>query len=487
MVLIKKPEYGKRKNLIIIGAGEAGNLIGKHILENPNLNYNILAFVDDDEKKIGKFLFDLPIFGPTEKIREIIKEKNPDEILIAIPSAPGEVIRKFMRNLSITKINIKILPGSFETPYFFTKKEADIEPIRDLKVEDFFRRKPVISDFKKIIDFFSEKVVLVTGAAGSIGSELCRQLLNLNISKLIALDNRETALHELVLELNENFKDKVFPVIADIRDREKIGKILEKNKPSIIFHAAAYKHVPMMELNPEEAIKTNIFGTKNLIELTENIGVENFVLISTDKSVNPKSIMGATKSIAEKIMQFNSKNKNINPKFIAVRFGNVLNSDGSAVPLFERQIEKGGPVTITHPEMKRFFMTIPEAVQLVIQSTFLGDSGDIFILDMGEEYKILDLACDMIRLRGLEPDKDVKIEIIGLRAGEKLFEELINSHELKEETENKRIFLIKNSKNNCFDKEKFLYDLEELKLLSEKMDKPKITLKLKEIIPTFCA
>jgi UDP-4-amino-4,6-dideoxy-N-acetyl-beta-L-altrosamine transaminase len=481
MFLIKKPEYGKKVNLLIIGAGEAGELIGTHILKNPQLNYNLVCFVDDDIEKIGNLLLGTKIFGPVSEIKEIILKNNIEEILIAAPSVSGEIIKKFMNSIKELSIRVKILPASFETQIYLEQGKADFESIRELRIEDFFRRKPVISNFEKIKDCFSNQTVLVTGAAGSIGSELSKQLLSLNPSKLIALDNRETALHELNLKLGEKYSGKFIPIIADIKDKEKIKIILEKFKPSIIFHAAAYKHVPMMELHPDEAVKTNIFGTKNLIDLADELNIRNFILISTDKSVNPTSVMGVTKKIAELILQNKSKTSLTN--FTAVRFGNVINSDGSAVPLFERQIEKGGPVTVTHQDIKRFFMTIPEASQLVIQAILLGKSGDIFILDMGEQYKILDLVEDMVRLRGLEPYKDIEIKITGLRDGEKMYEELVNSNESKKLTENKRIFLIENF--DSFKVEKLEETLKELKIIAEKIDREEIISKLKEIIPTF--
>jgi UDP-4-amino-4,6-dideoxy-N-acetyl-beta-L-altrosamine transaminase len=481
MILIKKPEYGKRVNLLIIGAGVAGELIGKHILNNPKLNYHLVCFVDDDLNKIGSSLYEVPIFGPISKIKEIILNNQIDEILIAAPSVSGDIIKKLVNSIKGLNVQIKILPVSFETQTYLEQGKADFEAVRELKIEDFFRRKPVISDFKKIKDYFSGKTVLVTGAAGSIGSELCRQLLYFNISKLIALDNRETALHDLTLELGEKFPEKFFPVMADLRDKTKIKKIFEKFRPSIAFHAAAYKHVPMMEFSSDEAIKTNVFGTKNVIDISDETGVKDFILISTDKAVNPKSVMGATKRVAEMIMQAKSKNSKTN--FIAVRFGNVLNSDGSVVPLFNKQIEKGGPITITHPDMKRFFMAIPEAAQLVIQGILLGKSGDLFILDMGEQYKVLELAEEMVRLKGLEPYIEIPIKIVGLRDGEKIYEELLNNNEIKNLTENERIFLIKCPSG--FSESQLEKNLEELKVPVEEIDEQSIIIKLKEMVPDF--
>lgn len=480
MNLIKKPEHGKKINLIIIGAGLAGELIGKHILENPGLNYNLAAFIDDDSAKQGSSLLGVPIAGTTKELFRIASEKRADEVLIAIPSAIGELIRKILKNLKNIKLDLKILPGSFENLEYLEDGRAGFGEVRSLNVEDLFRRRPIITDFKKIKECFAGKTLLVTGGAGSIGSELCRQLLEFNPLKLIALDNNETALHDLNLKLKKEHP-QILPVLADIKDKVKLKQILEEHKPSIIFHAAAYKHVPMMELYPEEAIKTNVFGTKNILDLVEELSIQEMVLISTDKAVNPKSVMGASKRITEIVMQL--KSRNTNSKFTAVRFGNVLNSRGSVVPLFEEQIEKGGPVTVTHPDIERFFMTIPEATQLVIQASILGKSGDIFLLDMGETYNILKLAEDMIRIRGFEPYKDILIKIIGIRDGEKMYEELSTSKEKLEKTENERIFLISN--NFLLDNTAFEENLITLKSLSEKGNKDKIITKLIEMLPNF--
>ena len=477
MALLKKRKYGKRTNLLIIGAGEAGELVAKHILNNPHLNYNVLAFIDDNPSKIGNKLLEIPIFGQIEKITQLAHNLNIDEILIAIPSASGDLIRKIVNECQETNTEIKILPSSFEKLEFLEKGVAGFEDVRPISIEDFFRRKPVILDIQKIKQHYSNKTLLVTGASGSIGSEICKQLLEFNPQKLLALDHEETALHELHLKLRKKYQDKIIPAIGDIRDKEKIKKILSQYKPQIIFHAAAYKHVPMMQLHPDEAVKTNIFGTKNLIDLSHEFGVEEFVFISTDKAVNPSSVMGATKRIAELVMQ--SKTKTSSTKFVAVRFGNVINSRGSIVPLFEEQIEKGGPLTVTHQGIKRFFMTIPEAVQLVIQTPILGKTGDLFILDMGKQYKILDLAEDMIKLRGFTPYKDIGIEIIGLRDGDKLFEELTTTHENHRLTENERIFLIESHKFS--DDFQFQQHLIELSSLLNQGTKTQIIDKLKKI------
>lgn len=477
MVLLKKPEHGKIAKIMIIGAGEGGQLIARHILENPDLNYNLVGFVDDDISKIGKNICGVPVYGSIVNINEILSKNNIDEILIAAPSLPGEIIRKIFESLRGIGIKIKILPSSFETYSYMEEGKADFEPVRDLRIEDFFRRKPVISDYKQIRNNFSNQIILVTGAAGSIGSELCRQLLRLGAT-VIALDNRETALHEFGLELKEKYDEKIITSLADIRDKSRIKKVFEKYKPSIIFHAAAYKHVPMTEAHPDEAVKTNIFGTQNLVELVDELKINTFILISTDKSANPECTLGFTKGIAEIVTKIKSKKSN--SKFLTVRFGNVLNSDGSIVPLFEKQIRNGDPVTVTHPEAKRFFMTIPEAVQLVINSVLIGKNGELFILDMGEQHNILKLAETVIKLNGLEPYKDIEIKIIGNRKGDKMEEVLLNSNELKERTENSRIFSVKNG--FAFDEEEIKKDLDELKIFAEESDSEKIVSKLKKIL-----
>ncbi len=481
MTLISPPKFGKKTNLLIIGAGKAGELIGKHLITNPHLNYNILAFIDDDFSKIGQALLDIPIVGPINKLKEIINRRRPDEILIAMPSATGSLVKQIFYECEDIGVNIKILPTSYRDLNLLKEGKAGFEKVRPIEISDFFIRKPVITNINEIKDFFDDKTILITGCAGSIGSELCAQLLELSPKEIIALDNQETALHELSLKFMKKYNGKFLPIIADIKDSKKINYVLEKYKPSIIFHTAAYKHVPMMELHPDEAVKTNVFGTKNLVDLSEKHNVEHFIFISTDKSVNPRSVMGVTKKISEMIVH--NKSRKSPTKFVTVRFGNVLNSNGSAIPLFEKQIDKGGPVTLTDIEMKRFFMSIPEAAQLVIQSVLMGKSGEIFILDMGKQYKILDIVEDMIRLRGLKPHKDIKIETMGLRPGEKLYEELTNFHELKESTNNERIFLIK---NHVFcENEKLEKDLQALKELAEKVDKHPILLKLREIVPDF--
>lgn len=455
MVLIKKPEYFQQKKVIIIGAGTAGVLLANHLNQNPELNYEITAFVDDDPAKIGMSYLKKPVLGPISEIKNLVLKNKINEVLIAMPSATGENIRKIVKNCEGLKIPVKIMPSDYESSESLESGQAFFHPIREIKIEDFFRRKPSILNYQALKDNYKNKTVLVTGAAGSIGSEICRQLLELEPTKIVALDMAETPLHNLLI----NHKDtRIIPIIANIRDKKKIEDIIKTHKPSIIFHAAAYKHVPMMELSPDEAIKTNVFGTKNLIDIATDNLIEQFVLISTDKAVNPTSMMGASKRIAEMIMQCAASNNSLT-KFAAVRFGNVINSQGSVIPLFESQIVKGGPITVTHPEVIRFFMTIQEASQLVIQSPLIGTSGNILALHMGEPVKIKNLAEDLIRLRGFEPHKDIQIKYIGMRPGEKMFEELSTNSETTTKTENERIYLISSNSITQEDLDKKLINL----------------------------
>jgi len=458
MSLIKKPKYGKKKKILIVGVGEAGELIAWHIINHPNLNYHISCFIDDDPNKIGKRIFNVPIKGPIKNLKIIAKEEEIDEILIAIPSSSGELIKRIARESYGLKIDLKILPGSFR---LLEKDNIGFENVRPVEIEDFFIKKPFIENLEKMKDYFLGKSILVTGGAGSIGSELCKQLLEFNTSRVVILDNAESPLHDLVLKLQENHKGRFIPVLADIRDRNKIKRVFEEYNPDIVFHVAAYKHVPMMEINSDEAIKNNVFGTKNLVDLSEIYNVKDFILISTDKAVNPSTIMGISKKLAEMIVKKKSQDCT-KTKFISVRFGNVINSQGSVIPLFEKQIEQGGPITITHPNIKRFFMAINEAVNLIIQVPLISNSGDLFVLDMGEQIKISEIAEEMIRLKGFEPYEDIELRVIGLRKGEKLYEELYSDNEIIKNTENKRIFLIETQNSNYKNIEEYLKQLNSL-------------------------
>ncbi|MCD6109069.1 MAG: polysaccharide biosynthesis protein, partial [Thermoplasmata archaeon] len=439
-----------KKNLLIIGAGDAGITILKEINRHRELNYRIIGFLDDDMAKIGMYIHNVKVLGEISKLPRITDKYKIDEIIIAIPSAKPSLIKKVV-DLTKGKVKLKILPGLYE----LINGKVSISRVRPLKLEDFLGREPVKINLEEVKGFIKEKKVLITGAAGSIGSELSRQIDGLNPEKLILLDIKESELYMLYHEL----KGKREIILGDIRDKEKMEEIFKKYKPDIVFHSAAYKHVPLMEDFPEEAVKTNVFGTLNLVEISDRFGVESFVFISTDKAVNPTSIMGLTKRIGEIIVQEFSKRSKT--KFIIVRFGNVLGSNGSVIPLFKKQIEMGGPVTVTHPDMERYFMTIPEAVQLILQASSMGKGGEIFILDMGKPVKILDIAKSLIKIYGYEPDKDIKIVFTGIRPGEKLKEELWDDKENVKKSKHPKIFLVK-EKNSKDKMEDVLNKLEKL-------------------------
>ncbi|MDD2587154.1 MAG: nucleoside-diphosphate sugar epimerase/dehydratase, partial [Syntrophomonadaceae bacterium] len=392
-----KSKSGLLKNLLIIGAGDAGAMLVREIHNNSNLTFNVVGFVDDAPAKQKAILHGVKVLGTCKKIPEIVRKHAVQEIIVAMPSEPGETIRKIVDTCRKTSAKVKILPGIYQSTS--TNLMANI---RDIQMEDLLRRKPVVTDLNAIAQYISNKSVLITGAGGSIGSELCRQVLKLAPQKLIMIDNCENNLFEIEQELVQLAADTVIlPQLLDIRDRDKLEKVFLRHRPQVVFHAAAYKHVPMLELHPDEAISNNVIGTRNAAELADQFQVDTFISVSTDKAVNPTSVMGASKRIVELIIKdINRKSKT---QYAAVRFGNVLGSRGSVIPTFQKQIKKGGPVTVTHPDMERFFMTIPEAVQLIIQAGALAKGGEIFVLDMGQMVKIDDLARDLIKLSGYEP------------------------------------------------------------------------------------
>lgn len=426
----------KSKRVLIIGAGLAGAMVIKELKNHEELNSKPIGLIDDDEGKLGKVINGVPVLGDRYHIRKVVEKKKIDEIIIAIPSAPKGEIREIVEECSKTKCKLKIVPGMFE----LIDGKVSINEIREVDIEDLLGREAVKTDLDEMSMYLKHKTVLVTGGGGSIGSELCRQIATFSPRKLLILDIYENNAYDIQNELIRNHPELNLEVlIASIRDRKRMEEIFARYKPEAVFHAAAHKHVPLMEANPQEAIKNNVFGTLNVAECADIFGAEKFVLISTDKAVNPTNIMGATKRIAETIVQAMSKKSNT--EFVAVRFGNVLGSNGSVIPLFKKQIAEGGPVTVTHPEVTRYFMTIPEAVQLVIQAGAMAKGGEIFVLDMGEPVKILDLAENLIRLSGFEPYKDIDIEIVGLRPGEKLYEELLMNEEGLTETKHHKIFI----------------------------------------------
>ncbi len=409
------------KEVIVVGAGDAAQLIVKEMLRSPSLGYTPIGFVDDDPRKKNLRLHNVRVLGTTLELPRLLHDNRPDEVLIAIPSASGEVRQRVVDITRKTSVPVKTLPGIYE----LISGEADLAgQIRPVQVEDVLGREPVEVDLPAVAAYLADATVLVTGAGGSIGSELCRQIARIGCRRLILVDQGETPLFEIERELvsERGFAPSV-PVLADAGNRERMRRVFERYTPSVVFHAAAYKHVPLMEANPLESVRNNTLATKVMAEVAAEFGVERFVLVSTDKAVNPKTVMGQSKALCEWIVEAYGAREGPT-RFVAVRFGNVLGSSGSVIPIFRRQIERGGPVGVTHPEMSRFFMTIPEAVSLVVQAGSIGRSGHVFVLDMGEPVSILELARNMIRLSGKEPDRDIAIEFTGVRPGEKLHEEL---------------------------------------------------------------
>lgn len=434
----------KKENIIIVGAGVAGQELSEEIQKHFSDRYKIAGFLDDKGDLNSKKVNDIKIIGRINKLSGLIKKLKISEVFIAIPSANGSLIREVIKSCEKQKIVFKIVPRLLE----IVEGKVKLSKVREIEISDLLGRAIVQSEQSLFKNEFKNKTVLITGAAGSIGSEICRQILTFKPKKLIALDFWESGLYELGLELSDiGNKDSFECVVANIQDKKRIDEIFSSTKPEIIFHAAAYKHVPLMEEFPQEAIKNNVFGTKNTILSAIKSGVKKFVNISTDKAVEPSSIMGTTKLLSEKLVTFyNSRGIT---KFCSVRFGNVLGSQGSVIPTFKKQIAKGGPVTVTDKQMTRYFMTIPEAVQLVLYAGLLiKDGGEVFMLDMGESIKIDDLAKLMIKLSGLSPETDIKIKYSGIRRGEKLHEKLIDDSENKQKTINERIFLIKGKKES---------------------------------------
>jgi len=471
-------EKGEKERTLIVGAGDAGEQILRNILSSPKTLYYPIGFVDDDPTKQGTIIHGLKVLGKLDKIPQVVENQRVEGLIIALPSAGSRAIREAVemgRRASLKKI--KIVPSIAG----IINGEVSLGVLRELEVEDLLGREPVSLDTKSIENFIQNKIVLITGAAGSIGSELCRQVAKFRPSQLLLLDQDETGIFNISEELEDRFpRLKIPPLVANIQDEEKIEQIFDKFHPNIIFHAAAYKHVPLMEKHPDEAVKNNIFGTKFLADTSLKHNAEKFIFISTDKSVNPTSVMGATKRAGEMICQvFNQKN---HTKFISVRFGNVLDSRGSVIPIFREQIKKGGPVEVTHPEMKRYFMVTNEACLLVMQAGAMGQGGEVFVLDMGEPIKILDLAKEMIRLSGFEPDKDIPIIFTGVRPGEKFFEEILTAEEGTLATQNQKIFMAKLSE---VDEEELNQELERLKVVVRTGGKEEIKAILKRLIPYY--
>ena len=455
-VLNKYRNIKTSNNVMIIGAGEATNVIMREIQSSSYLaNSNIACIIDDDRRKVGKYIRGVKVIGTRDKIKEAAKLYDIDEIIFAIPSASNEVKRDILNICKETDCTLKILPGVYQ----MVDGEVNVDSIRNVDVLDLLGRDPIEVDIESIMGYVKDKVIMVTGGGGSIGSELCRQLVSHKPKQLIIFDIYENNAYDIQQELKINYPDaNVVTLIGSIRNVSRLESVFAQYKPDIVYHAAAHKHVPLMEVSPGEAVKNNVVGTWNVARMADKYGVKKFVMISTDKAVNPTNVMGATKRICEMIVQ--TYNEISKTDFVAVRFGNVLGSNGSVIPLFKRQIEAGGPVTVTDPNIIRYFMTIPEAVSLVLQAGAYAKGGEIFILDMGEPVKIDDLAKNLIRLSGYTLGVNMEIKYTGLRPGEKLYEELLMKEEGLQETDNKLIHI---GKPIEFDKENFFDNLEKLK------------------------
>lgn len=426
----------EKKNVLIVGAGAAGTMLVRQLLKSNESELQPVAFVDDDATKQKLQIYGVTVLGKAEDIPEIVENKSIDHIIIAIPSLNKMEIQRIYKECSKTKAKTKIMPSIED----IVTGKVSVNQFRDVQVEDLLGRDPVELNMQSISEKLTGKTILVTGAGGSIGSEICRQVSKFKPRKLLLLGHGENSIYTIDMELRNRYQNQfeIIPVIADVQDRNRIFDVVENHMPDVIYHAAAHKHVPLMEYNPKEAVKNNVIGTKNVAEAADTFGVHKFVLVSTDKAVNPTNVMGSTKRIAEMVIQ--ELNKHSQTNFVAVRFGNVLGSRGSVIPLFKKQIQAGGPVTVTHPEMTRYFMTIPEASRLVIQAGALAQGGEIFVLDMGEPVKIVDLAENLIKLSGYSIE-EIGIKFAGIRAGEKMYEELLGENEVHSEAVFPKIFI----------------------------------------------
>lgn len=476
----KKSDFKRgRERILIVGAGDTGEVICREIERRKDLG-KLVGFVDDNVAKIGSVIHNKKVLGSTDKINEIIDKKKVDMVVIAIPSAKGSNIREIINKINRKHIKVKIIPGLYE----LLGDKINISRIRNVGVEDLLNRDSINLNNEEISGYIKEKRIIVTGGAGSIGEEISMQICKYSPGELMIIDHNENGLFYVEKKIKkENSNLKLFTMVADIRNREKMEKIFESFRPEVVFHAAAHKHVPMMEYHPDEAVSNNITGTKILVELADKYEVNNFVMISTDKAINPTSVMGASKRVAEMIVRMHRKRSKTN--FISVRFGNVLESSGSVIPTFKKQIAQGGPVTVTDKEMRRYFMTISEASQLVIQAGGLGIKEALLVLDMGEPVKIIDLVRNLIHLSGFIPDEDIRIEFIGLRPGEKLFEELMTEKERSRvlgESGHEKIFI---AQTEDVDEEKLVKDVRELEILAKEMDSEGIVRKLQEIVPSY--
>jgi FlaA1/EpsC-like NDP-sugar epimerase len=467
------------RRILIVGAGEAGTLIAREMIRHPESGMSPVGFLDDEPSKRRESYLGLPILGAAADLGQIAGANQIDEILIAMPSISGAVIRRIVDLARQAKIPYRIIPGVFD----ILRGDVSLANIREVRVEDLLRREPVQLNMKEIAAYLQDRVVLITGACGSIGSEIVRQVLRYNPRCLVLLDRNENASYLLEREIRRSHPKACFSIIiADVCRRDKLERIFQAYCPKVVFHAAAYKHVPLMEAHPDEAILNNVGGTQNLLDMALAYDVERLVNISTDKAVNPTSIMGASKRIAEYLVEQAAEKARPNQCFVSVRFGNVLDSNGSVVPIFKEQIRRGGPVTVTHPDMTRYFMSIPEATQLVLQAAGLGESKAVYILDMGEPVKIVDLAKDLIQLSGFEPDADIHIQFTGTRPGEKLFEELRTTEPGTTETKYDQILVLHKNGNK---RQHFTSQLEALMTAAQSGSKDEIRKSLKLMIRTY--
>lgn len=474
----KRTNAAQTVNVMVIGAGEAGSSLIREIKSSSYITKTPLCVIDDDNRKIGNYIHGVKVVGGRDEILDSVAKYHIDEIIIAMPSASKKTIREILEICKQTKCELKTLPGIYQ----IVNGDVSVSQLRKVDVIDLLGREQIEVDLNSIMDYVRDKVVLVTGGGGSIGSELCRQLAANSPKQLIVFDIYENSAYDIQQELIKKYPNLDLKVlIGSVRNTSRVNSIFETYRPNIVYHAAAHKHVPLMEDSPNEAIKNNVLGTWKLAEAAVNYGTDKFVMISTDKAVNPTNIMGATKRICEMIVQaYNGRGKT---DFVAVRFGNVLGSNGSVIPLFKKQIAEGGPVTVTHPNIIRYFMTIPEAVSLVLQAGAYAKGGEIFVLEMGEPVKILDLAMNLIRLSGFVPGEDIQIEFTGLRPGEKLYEEMLMEEEGLQDTANKLIHI---GKPIEFDEEEFFKELAELKLeTQEEMSCEEIRGWIKRLVPTY--
>ncbi|MHB1957075.1 MAG: polysaccharide biosynthesis protein [Sulfobacillus sp.] len=462
--------------ILIVGAGKAGQLVAQELSRHPEVGVAI-GFVDDDELKRGMQIGALKVLGTTIQLRQVLRDQGVDQVLFAIPSAAGRVLRPLVEECRRLGVKVRTLPAINQ----MIGGQVLVSQIRDVQIEDLLQREPAMVDLAEIAGYITGRTVMVTGAGGTIGSELSRQVAAFAPKSLILLGLDETSIFDIDREVRTRHPDlDVIPVVADLRDHHRLEQVLLKNRPQVIFHAAAHKHVPLMEIQPPEAIRNNVQGLWQLIDMSHRMKVETFVFISTDKAVNPTSVYGTTKRIGEMLASIYAKRSTT--RFVTVRFGNVLGSRGSVIPIFQQQISQGGPVTVTHPDMVRYFMTVAEACQLVIQAGAMGSGGEIFVLDMGEPIRILDLASNLIRLSGFNPGQDIDIVITGLRPGEKLYEELLTREDQTQATKHERIFV---HNQQTYDHERVLPLLEALVEAAQQDDERRIRYLLKEIVPEY--